>query len=191
MILAFASLLGVCLGLLIGGRLERLAALRLRWLELIVAAFVLQIVAFPFPWLPWRTDDRLATGLWLVSFGLVAIVAWCNRGIVGVPVFATGLGANVLAVGANGGQMPALPRALAAANEHYVVSNNSKRVEAPQLSWLVDRFAVPDWMPVGNVYSVGDVLIALGVVVIVVVAMGTGVPRPRRATLVDEALTGL
>ena len=151
----------------------------------------MQIVAFPFPWLPWTTNGTLATCLWLVSFALVAAGAWCNRHIVGVPIVAAGLASNVLAVGMNGGHMPALPSALAAANESYVVSNNSERVAAPHLSWLVDRWAVPDWLPVGNVYSLGDAVIAVGIVLVVVVAMGTGVPRLRQAALIDDRrLTG-
>jgi hypothetical protein len=32
----------------------------------------------------------------------------------------------------------------------------------PALAWLVDRWAAPDWVPFANVFSVGDVLIALG-----------------------------
>jgi hypothetical protein len=44
----------------------------------------------------------------------------------------------------------------------------------PQLAALVDRWAVPHWIPLGNVYSVGDVLIAIGVFVAVVSAMRAG-----------------
>lgn len=186
MILVLPAFVGLALGLLVGGRIERLAMLRLRGLELFAAALVVQIVAFPFPWLPWTTDDTLATALWLVSFAMVAAGAWLNRHVVGIPLVAAGLASNVIAVGVNGGHMPALPSALAAANESYVVSNNSKQVAVPHLGWLVDRWAVPEWMPVGNVFSVGDVLIAIGIVVVVVVAMGTGVPRPRSARAIDE-----
>jgi hypothetical protein len=186
MILVVPAFLGLALGLLVGGRVERLALLRFRRIELFFVAFAVQIVAFPFPWLPWTTNGSLATVLWLVSFALVAAGAWYNRHIVGVPLVAAGLASNVLAVGANGGHMPALPSALAAANENYVVSNNSERVASPNLWWLVDRWAVPDWLPVGNVYSIGDAVIAVGIVLVVVVAMGTGVPRLRSTALVDE-----
>lgn len=190
MILVLPAVLAVALGLLVGGRLERLARLSFRRVELVFIAFAIQIVAFPFPWLPWTTGDRLAVALWLVSFAIIGVVAWCNRHVVGVPIVAAGLASNVVAVGVNGGRMPALPSALAAANEQYVISNNSERVASPHVSWLVDRWAVPEWLPVGNVYSVGDVLIAVGIVVVVVVAMGTGVPRARPQVAGEHVATG-
>ena len=186
MVLVLPAFLGILLGYLAGGRIERLALVQFRHIELFFVAFAVQIVAFPFPWLPWTTGGTLATALWLLSFGLVAAGAWFNRHIVGIPIVAAGLASNVIAVGLNGGHMPALPAALAAANENYIVSNNSARVASPHLSWLVDRWAVPNWLPVGNVYSIGDAIIAVGIVVVVVVAMRTGVPRVRSAALVDE-----
>jgi hypothetical protein len=42
------------------------------------------------------------------------------------------------------------------------------------VSWLVDRWAVPSWIPWGNVFSVGDVLIAVGGLVFVLAATGVG-----------------
>ena len=51
----------------------------------------------------------------------------------------------------------------------------------PSLPWLVDRWAAPDWLPLANVYSVGDVVIAVGAFVIVLAAMG--VQRPTLARL--------
>ena len=47
----------------------------------------------------------------------------------------------------------------------------------PTLPWLVDRWAAPDWIPLANVFSVGDVVIALGAVVIVLAGMGVRIPR--------------
>ena len=54
--------------------------------------------------------------------------------------------------------------------------NNSIEVVRPHLAALVDRWAVPTWIPLGNVYSVGDVLIAIGVFLAIVAAMRA--PRP-------------
>jgi hypothetical protein len=44
----------------------------------------------------------------------------------------------------------------------------------------VDRWAAPSWVPLGNVFSVGDVLIAIGVVVTLAAAMGARVPFTAR-----------
>ena len=55
--------------------------------------------------------------------------------------------------------------------------SNSSLVPAPTLAPLTDIFALPPWLPFANVFSVGDVLIAAGVVVIIVAAMRGAVPR--------------
>src|SRR5262249_4299556 len=119
LVLAFPVALGVLLGVVVGGDPRKLAAIRLRRIELFYLAFVLQLVAFPLAFLPWRTDDRMATALWLVSYALLVVGAIANRRIIGVPVVAAGMASNVIAVVANSGHMPALPQALRAANKHY------------------------------------------------------------------------
>jgi hypothetical protein len=51
----------------------------------------------------------------------------------------------------------------------------------PHVGWLVDRWAAPDWIPLANVFSLGDVVIAAGAVVIVLSAMGVRMPRPLKS----------
>jgi hypothetical protein len=70
-----------------------------------------------------------------------------------------------------------------AAGRTAVQQANSTGVAEPRLSWLVDRWAAPDWIPFANVYSVGDVLIAIGAIVVVLAAMGVARPRLRHARL--------
>ena len=65
-----------------------------------------------------------------------------------------------MAILANGGHMPALPAAMRAAGLTYTgVQNNSVAEATPRLAWLVDRFAAPHWLPIANIYSLGDMLI--------------------------------
>lgn len=177
MVLALPVALGVVLGLVAGGDLRAVAKLRLRHLELFYLALGLQVVAFPFSFLPWTTNDHVATSMWLASYAILGVAAIVNREIVGVPVIAAGMLSNVIAVVANGRHMPALPSALRAAHKHYAVHFNSAASARPHLPWLVDRWAVPRWIHLGNVYSVGDVVIAVGVVLFVVAAME---PRLRK-----------
>jgi Family of unknown function (DUF5317) len=187
MILAFPVLLAVGVGLALGGRIENLATVRLALVWLVVGAFALQIVAFPFAWLPWTTPDNAATALWLISFAMLAVVAWSNRRVTGVPIVAAGLFSNIVAVGVNGGSMPTLPAARAALDPSYVVANNSSLEASPNLALLVDRWAVPAWSPVGNVFSIGDVAIAVGIVVVVVAGMGVRLPGFRsKAPCADD-----
>ena len=83
----------------------------------------------------------------------------------------------------HGGHMPALPRAMRDAGLSYTgVHNNSVAEAHPRLAWFVDRWAAPGWVPAGNVFSVGDVLIGLGAVVLIAAAMGARLPFRGPAT---------
>jgi Family of unknown function (DUF5317) len=178
MVLAEAAVAGLLLGLLSGGRLGALAKLQIGRVELVYAAMVLQVAAFPSQILPWSTPDGIARVLWLVSFALLIGFAVVNRTLRGVALVFAGLACNVAAVVANGGLMPASPHAIRAAGLTYRLQNNSISTAEPHLAWLTDRWAVPQWIPWGNVFSVGDVLIAIGIVVTIVLAMHG---RARRA----------
>jgi uncharacterized protein DUF5317 len=175
MVLLDFIVLGVVVGLCLGGRPSALGRLRIRGSALLYGALLLQIVAFPSGVFPWHTGDAVARGLWLASYGLLFAASFMNFAIRGIPLIATGMVLNVVAILANGGHMPALPTALAAAHRDYDVHANSVALMHPHLPWLVDRWAVPSWLPFGNVFSLGDVLIAVGGLVFVVAAMQ---PRP-------------
>jgi hypothetical protein len=82
----------------------------------------------------------------------------------GMIVVALGAFANVTAIAANGGVMPASPHALAVAgrsgaSEHFA---NSTAVSHPHLAFLGDVFAIPARFPLANVFSIGDVLLLIG-----------------------------
>jgi hypothetical protein len=129
---------------------------------LFYVAIVLQLVAFPVKVLPWHTSDQIGIVLWLISYGIFATGVAGNFRMPGIPLIAAGLVSNLSAILANGGHMPALPSALRGAGLHFTKSRNSAELASPHLSWLVDRWAAPSWVPWANVFSVGDVLIAAG-----------------------------
>ena len=176
MVLAVPIAIAIALGLLCGGSLRRLSTLTLRRIELFYLAILVQLVAFPFAFLPWTTSDQLGRALWLVSYGLLCCGALVNLEISGVPVVAAGMLSNIAAVLANSGHMPVLPQALRASGKSYLVHFNSAADSTPNLPWLVDRWAVPQWLHVGNVFSVGDVVIAVGAFALVFAAMGGRLP---------------
>jgi hypothetical protein len=67
------------------------------------------------------------------------------------------------------------------------IYSNSAYLEHPALEPLTDILALPAWLPFSNIFSVGDVLIAAGVVVIIVAAMRRG--RAPRAAAVEGSVT--
>jgi hypothetical protein len=175
--LALPVLAAVALGLVLGGRLGNLARIALRSTWLFFAAIGLQLVAFPVGAAPWRTPETLASVLWVTSYGLLVVAAVLNRRIIGVPIVATGMALNLVAVLANRGTMPVRLSAMHDAGRIGAVQANSTAMSDPNLPWLVDRWAAPDWIPLANVFSVGDVVIAGGAVVIVLAGMGVRIPR--------------
>jgi len=103
-----------------------------------------------------------------------------NIDISGMKVVALGAASNLAAIVANGGYMPASRGALEALGKTDPTTySNSATLQHPALEPLTDIFALPAWLPFANIFSVGDVLIALGVVVVIVAAMRRGdMPAP-------------
>ena len=103
----------------------------------------------------------------MASYAMLGAFAWSNRRIPGVPLIMAGGLANFIAIAANGGVMPADPdlaqHVAREAGEGFV---NSGAVQNPHLLFLGDIFATPSSWPLYNVYSVGDLLIVLGVLVL-------------------------
>jgi Family of unknown function (DUF5317) len=177
MILAIAYVLCLLSVPLARGRLTALAEVELRRPGLAVAAIVLQIlIVSVFPGSLGAAAEPLHIGTYL----LLGAFAWANRRLAGVPIVALGGGLNFLAIVANGGVMPADPDALAAAGLSVTEGefSNSAHVADAKLAFLGDIIPTPAFLPVSNVYSVGDLLLVAGVFVLLHVACGSRlVPR--------------
>ena len=102
-----------------------------------------------------------------------------------MPIVAVGMLSNLAAILANRGTMPVRFEAMHDAGRVAVTQANSTALGDPALPWLVDRWAAPDWIPLANVFSIGDVVIAAGAVVIVLAGMG--VKRPSRPLATGRA----
>jgi Family of unknown function (DUF5317) len=174
------GVVGLLLGKLLGGSFRNLAETRIRTTGLAFGAVGLQLIAFPSDALPWSTPTSVAKALWLASYALLIAMIVRNRRLPGAAIVGAGLACNLAAILANGGLMPVRRAALAASGGHYHIHNNSIQLGHPHLALLVDRWAVPAWVPLANVFSIGDVVIGLGLVVGLVVAMRT--PSPAAAT---------
>ena len=132
----------------------------------------------PVSGLPWRTHETVASVLWVASYGLLVVAALLNRRITGVPVVATGM-LNLAAILANGGTMPVGYEAMHAAGRVSETRELDGDVGAEPA--LARRpLGRPDWLPLANVFSVGDVVIAVGAFVIVLAGMGVRVRRDMR-----------
>jgi hypothetical protein len=173
MFLLYAVVVGLLFGLALRGRPSGLASLDFRWAPLAIAGFAVQIALFSAP-ISERVGD-LGPAIYVASTGVVLLVVLRNIRITGLAVVALGAASNLAAIIANGGYMPASPSAAAAAGRSVASTySNSAIIGDPALAPLTDIFALPRWLPLSNVFSIGDVLIGLGIVVAIVVAMRSG-----------------
>lgn len=175
MFILYAVVAGLLLGLLTGGSAARLGALRLSWAPLIVVGMAVQLALFSSP-LGNAIGDA-APVAYVLSNLVVLVAVAANLAVPGLILVFAGGASNLLAIVANGGYMPVSPGALEAMGrlpkEGY--SNSAPRVDVI-LGPLTDIFTMPTWVPMANVFSVGDVLIGAGVAIAVVAAMhGRGV----------------
>ena len=180
--------IGILFGLVARGHLEGLAALRLRWAWLAVAGLLVQVVLFS------EAGSALAgaygPAIYVASTLAVFIAVVLNIQITGMPLVALGSLSNLVAISANGGFMPADPAALHAAGfDGPGAHTNSIVLEKPAFEPLTDIFAIPASLPLANVFSIGDVLLGIGIVVVIVAAMRR-VRSQEAASPVDVAPIG-
>ena len=163
-------ILVIVVALLRGGSLRNLAALQLRWLPLVIAGFVLQLLIFT----PFARSPLVAFAtvpIYVLSMILLVIWVAANWRIPGMALIAIGLALNVIAITANGGHMPVSPESARYAgtignyaSEGAFVANNSIATQDNVRFWLLtDIIAIPKQVPFANVISIGDVLLTIGV----------------------------
>ena len=169
MFILYAIPIGVLIGLVWGGRLDRLSELRLRWAPIMLLGLAVQIVLFSDRVGPAVGD--VGPAIYVASTAAVFIAVLRNLATPGVWLIVVGAGCNLAAIVANGGSMPADSAALGSVGGLPPGYTNSIIATDPALRPLTDLFALPAWLPFANVFSIGDVLIGVGVAVTIVLAM--------------------
>src|SRR5213594_4101039 len=148
--LASAVGAGLLAGLALGGDVRRLATIELRWWRLFLLAIALRVLAV----LP--LGDDVQRVIYVVSlWSLFACIA-LNVRLPGARLAGLGVGLNAAAVSLAGGAMPVSPDAVVAAGVRPPV--DPLHSLTPNASLLGDIIPIP----ILGVYSVGDVLLALG-----------------------------
>jgi len=182
----YAVLAGLLIGLLSGGSASRLGDLKIAWAPLIALGMAVQLVLFSSP-----IGDALgpaAPAVYVISNAVVLVAVARNLAIPGMVLVLLGGASNLVAIVANGGYMPVSHDALVAigrgAREGYT---NNVQSENVVLMPLTDLFAMPVWVPMANIFSVGDVLIGVGAAIVVVAAMHGRGPMRERSTTTSSA----
>jgi Family of unknown function (DUF5317) len=162
-----AIVLGIAAGLAVGGRLSNLAGLRFHWPWLVPLALVAREVVLVTPL------NRIAGTQYIYLLALLALLAWTVWNLNRVPVVwivTAGTLLNVIVVAANGGRMPVAPQLAGVLATRGAVGQYIVMGSTTQLSFL------GDWIPMlgaPSAVSVGDLLIAFGLALSLLIATAT------------------
>lgn len=184
MILLLAIVVSIILAVMRGGTFIALTRVPVRWGVLAVAAFATQAVFI------YQQPTQRAAGTWgwqemvfLASHLLLLAVVWANRRLAGMPLIGLGLLLNLLVMTANGGWMPITPEAVMQVGHTGLVPSletgtrvySSKTIILPaeqtRLRFLSDIFVLARPFPIPTVFSVGDVILSIGVLILIQNAM--------------------
>jgi Family of unknown function (DUF5317) len=168
-----AILIGLVFGLLTGGRLENVARLRFRWPWVLVAAVVVREVILLTPL------GRFDGARFVYVAALIVILAWTVDHwprVRGVWLVSAGIALNLVVIIVNGERMP-VARELAGSllRNGGTVGQYTVMGDTTRLNLLADWISL---RPSPEAYSVGDVLIALGLAIVIFSAARN--PRPYR-----------
>jgi Family of unknown function (DUF5317) len=160
-IIPVLGLLAVLSPVLAGGRLRRYAHVTVRsswvlFLDLVVQVVVIEVAP--------HANHGMLSAVHVATYVVAGYFVWVNRSVPGLGIMAVGAASNGITIALNGGMLPASPSALATAGVHLHPGEflNSGVLDHPHLAFLGDVFAIPAGWPLANVFSVGDVLIVLG-----------------------------
>lgn len=150
--------------------------LRLVWL--VPIAFIPQWLVFFWPRTRTAATTEMAIGALVGSQLLLLIFAGSNRKQPGFWLLGLGLVLNLIVIIANGGLMPISPETVARIAPAGTPTESlfppgsrlgtTKDVvlltEETRLWWLSDALLFPRWFPLQFAYSIGDVLVAMGII---------------------------
>ena len=177
MFILYAIPIGIVVGYLLGGRLERLATCasagrRSRW-----SASLVQVVIFTEPSVARSATPRRRSTSPRPWPCFAAVLR--NLDIPGVALIAVGAGVQPrgdhrqrrLHAGRPGG-------ARVGRRARHGLHEQHRRCPDPALRPLTDIFALPAWLPFANVFSIGDVLIGIGIAATIALAMRDRAAEP-------------
>jgi len=158
-------------------------------LWLVPVALLPQFIAFYVPSTSKSISQELASVALISSFVLLLVFAWFNRQAPGIWLLGIGLLLNLIVILLNGGLMPtspevvqrifpfARPDAWQLGNRVGTTKNIALTIQQTRLWWLSDIFVLPAWLHYRVVFSIGDIFISIGSLLLL---WSVGGPPPRQ-----------
>lgn len=179
MILLVAILIGLAATIVrarLSHRSLKIEKVKGEWL--VFLAVLPQILVFQIPWIGQRIPENVVPIIQLASMGGLLVFTLVNLSVSGFPVLSLGLLSNLLVIALNGGWMPVSPQTLMRLRPDLPAStweigsrlalskDRILSVQQTRLYWLSDCLTLPFQISYRFVFSVGDILIAIGVFLI-------------------------
>lgn len=186
MVLFFAVIVGLVLGFALGGSLTGFSLARFRYMPLLFISVLIQVLIFTPLMGQMDIIHRIGPYLYMASLTMSLIVLALNLRIPGLSIVLLGALLNAIVIFANVGYMPTHASTLEEAGRIHKVVQTDESIAAGEtlthtnsviadddtrLVFLGDVFAIPDGFPLSNVISIGDIFIALGAAVTIVLVM--------------------
>jgi Family of unknown function (DUF5317) len=158
------------IAVLIGGDVRRLSQIKIRHIELLLAAFAVKVAVALLGTTHSQAAVTVARPLNVIGAILLLAVVWFNRRIPGALLFGAGLSLNLIVILAFGGRMPVLlphdvdPNSPVLALLKGGLDPLHVALAHPQGLWFIgDIFAIPGLGGHSSLVSIGDLLMAAGV----------------------------
>ena len=160
----------LAIAVLVGGDVRRLSQLRIRHIELLLAAFATKVAVALLGTAHSSVAVTAARPLNVIGAVLLLTVVWFNRRIPGALIFGVGLTLNLVVILAFGGRMPVLlPRDADPSSPLLALLRGGLdplhvALAHPQGLWFIgDIFNIPSIGGHSSLVSIGDLLMAAGV----------------------------
>jgi hypothetical protein len=158
------------IAVVIGGDVRRLSQVRIRHIELLLAAFASKIAVALLGTAHTQIAVTVARPLNVIGAVLLVAVVWFNRRIPGALIFGAGLTLNLIVIIAFGGRMPVLlphdadPNSPILALLRGGLDPLHVALDHPQGLWFIgDIFNIPSIGGHSSLVSIGDLLMAAGI----------------------------
>ena len=180
MFILYAVILGILIGYITKGNLKNIIQRPLFWTGLVFAAFAIQLVIFSNIPFVLTLPKAIIIVLHYVSYICLLIFVVRNYKNLGICVIGIGIFLNALVIFLNGGHMPtivenllntSIGQSIDLVGQGDAVHNSAKMTSDTLLPFLGDIFYMPSWIPLSNVFSIGDIIIAVGICLYIAIHM--------------------
>jgi hypothetical protein len=175
MILVVAVVIGLAAGFLKAKlKGEPYRPIELKHLWLVLVATLPQILAFFLPATRERIPNQWIPFILISTQIILLVFVWLNRKVPSMWLLGLGLVLNFAVITLNSGWMPITPEILEVQGapegswqigSRHGYSKDLVLTKDSTILWILsDILTLPDWIPYRVVFSIGDVIIALGII---------------------------